>query len=233
MRAFSDLYDALMRNAAHGTLCDCALRVIDATISSPMGIAVIWHPLGFANIKYRIDRDTCLRIHVWPRAQRQKPGAALSGIHDHTWDLRSWVLAGRLTNRRFEMIDASEHGATHEVVDIEMDGPVDRLSATGSWVTLRTVSCTSYGPGDSYDVEAGSFHATEIDARPVVTAVIGNERLSTKARTVEPRPAASREMVRVSCTPSELLSVMTDGIDALSKFVDPSRSGSRRDAATG
>lgn len=111
-----------------------------------------WSVQGFGVLRHYIG--TIGRLHIWDSRLRY-PG--VSPIHTHSWDLRSTIVSGLLTNTIFseEQVGNPYHKqrlvtgyASHMVSPVE-----DTHLVVWSQATLR--------PGDIYQQRASEIHTTE------------------------------------------------------------------------
>jgi hypothetical protein len=101
------------------------------------------------------DRREC-RLHVWGPAD----AVGDPPIHDHPFDFTSTVLAGAITNTRYEVSDDGlEYQRTRYVPDDEDARTSDTVRLSGTAARLRT--------GDRYSQRAHELH----DSRQVAGTV--------------------------------------------------------------
>jgi hypothetical protein len=119
-----------------------------------------WHPLGFVHCKLFQNDDTILRLHIWPSSERRYQEPQFT-IHDHIFDMTSYVVTGVQTNVLYKV---------HE----DSGAPTGKLYSVGyvegeSWVTDigRLVSCselsrTKYKTNETYSMTDAVFHESDI-----------------------------------------------------------------------
>lgn len=98
------------------------------------------------------------RLNVWDTSLAV-PNVSL--IHDHPWDLQSWILAGELWNQRY--IAVADGAATHDYMTVHtgIDGSWDR--ATAKSTRLLPKPAEIYPPGETYRQVADEIHKTSYD----------------------------------------------------------------------
>jgi hypothetical protein len=147
-----------------------ALRVLRAIADGESDIRAVRHPLGFLCLP--IERhDVCgICVHLWsPRLTRTRP--TTSGMHAHSWDLLSLLLAGELRN---DLVTVVDERPTHRVFEVHSRGAIDEMRATPRLVSSLTDRTEAHRAGGSYAVGAGQFHATF--ATEAVTVAVGRGR---------------------------------------------------------
>ena len=112
-------------------------------------------------------------IHIWRNVER---GAARERIHYHNLDLTSLLVAGRLTDVRYDISDEKPH--THALYDVEFGDFGSRRVRDTRTCSISTRSRQEYRAGDVYDIPALNFHNTEIDPDDwPVTFVVTSKQL--------------------------------------------------------
>lgn len=116
------------------------------------------HPLGFISTVIAKDDLRNLRLHIWPRGRsiRQQP---YFGIHNHTFHLHSWVLAGAVTNLTYNLLSNRQEKRLYSVA---YDDLHSCLHSTSTLVGIELEQTTSYNVGENYTLEAGVFHESRI-----------------------------------------------------------------------
>jgi hypothetical protein len=147
-----------------------ALRAVRDVAGGASDLRAVRHPLGFAcfPIARRAGGGIC--VHVW-RPGIQPARLTTSEIHAHSWDLLSHVLSGELHNMHLTVLDDEP---TYRVFEVHSGDSGDELRATARLVSCRTAERDVYRRGDTYSLEAGSFHATVASA--AITVVVGVAR---------------------------------------------------------
>ena len=147
-----------------------ARRALDEVAAALPLLAVRQHPLGFMHVDLEpVSGRAGARLHVWT-------GTFLAGadtlgrLHDHVWELRSAVLAGRLVDHVLEPEPAplGEHRA-YRVRYGPKGNALEPLP--GRW-SLRESAARERGRGQSYALAPGLVHRTEIVDLPTATLVL-------------------------------------------------------------
>jgi hypothetical protein len=113
------------------------------------------HPLGMAALRFRCQNFT-IRVHVWsPRTLGFRDEFAQ--VHDHTWHLESHILAGRIHNYVFDLVDAPG-GEEIWVHDYDRD----ELVRSDRRVALRHRYEEVLSTGGSYELRAGTVHSSSV-----------------------------------------------------------------------
>jgi len=148
-------------------------RILLEIAAGARSCAVVRHPLSFYCFPfYRHDGDG-LCIHYWPAADPGAPEAENDSVHSHSWAMRSRVLVGDIVNRVFAVED-QDRETSLELYLVENHGGHDEIQPTSRAVTCRNAALHMVGPGETYELGAGIFHATEGASNgPIVTVVSG------------------------------------------------------------
>lgn len=114
-----------------------------------------WSVQGLGMLRHYIRGQG--RLHIWDSKLRY-PGASL--IHNHSWDLRSTVVAGRLVNTRFQIDPVVGYKfKTQRLVT----GYKTHMVSQVEDVLLLPDPREIYLPGDDYVQTAKVIHQTEAD----------------------------------------------------------------------
>lgn len=111
----------------------------------------------------QLDVGRLQRLHIWghPALPRQEVNTA---IHDHRFSFTSKVIAGRLINARFNVVEIDRFPvleATHIVHRPEVrEGEDTILVSTDKEVRVSESSVRFIHVGDSYEMNFGEFHET-------------------------------------------------------------------------
>lgn len=133
------------------------------------------HPNGFV----QFDLSEELRLHVWhheiPRQKTNTP------IHDHTFDMTSEVLNGRMVNINYEIMTEP---LSRFVIHVPENG---KLTPTEQQVGIDKNSVDVIWYGEEYSVPEGSFHES-IAPHSAVTLI----HMSPTQRSIPPRVLVPR-----------------------------------------
>ena len=164
-------YAAIFRDSTiPPSVVEAAMGALRDIAAGDSDLLAVRHPLGF--LCFPIERHgTCgICVHMWSPTFPQAR-LTTSEVHTHSWDLLSRILYGELHNVRMTVLDDEP---THRVFEVRSDAGGDRLLRTSRLVRYQKVADDVYGPGDSYSMRAGSFHASV--ASVATTVAIGMAR---------------------------------------------------------
>lgn len=140
-----------------------AQAVFDQILAGERAVQAVDHPLDFVCIPIVRTPRFGVCGHIWSHEH------AASTIHSHSWHLHSEVILGAIANEVFPAI--ARPGGGHEVVRVDSVGLTDRLIPTGLSVELRDPAIDVYRAGDSYTLEAGTFHRS-LPVSPALTLTL-------------------------------------------------------------
>lgn len=128
-----------------------------------------WHPLGFVVCTLFSDGPLKARLHVWPVDAVRSQGSSCQ-IHDHVFDLTSWVLLGCIENTEYVH---DPIGETHARYAVEYRDDVSILEKTRDTISLSVSRETLHEPRSLYRVAAGQLHQSRrAGLTPAVTALV-------------------------------------------------------------
>lgn len=132
------------------------------------------HPLGFAHLELTAALGTSFRtrLHLWTQETIQWADT-LGGLHDHTWELKSAVLTGELTDTYLEPQQTTDgHYSAYQIQYADAGNTTQRLQ--GRW-SLREKGKRTVLPGETYRLPPRIVHTTTVDCFPTVTLVVAKE----------------------------------------------------------
>lgn len=165
-------------------LCGLAVAVLPT---------IKWRHSGLGMLQGYVHEGTTdeLRIHVWHKSLR-RPGIEESGLlHDHRFNLRSFVLVGALTQVEYDLTeDADGDWQLHSVVPARKafalsgkpDGLVEALPKRYRAKTRDYVIRAR----ERYYFDKFQFHGTHTFTDLVVTVVAKSEQEDAQARILAP-----------------------------------------------
>ncbi len=160
------------------------------------------HPLGFLYAPLLRERPQALRLHIWLH-DAPRPQLTTSPIHDHTWQLTSFVVCGELENRVIQVDDVDD--PTHRVFEIRGTGSDDFLRPTERLVRFRCSGIERVKQGGRYVMAAGQFHYTQVaEGITTATVVLAERKTTSPERSLGPFDMPRRRMTRADCPPTEL-----------------------------
>lgn len=151
-----------------------ARHILEAAADMAALLPVTQHPLGFLHLDLsELSERGAARLHLWTKEFMAKADT-LGRLHDHTWELRSTVLVGQLTDHVLRPVqDPSGEYLAHKV----------HYEATGNRVELRPgrwrleeVDERTVPAGQSYQLAPRLVHRTEVSVLPTATLVRPFER---------------------------------------------------------
>lgn len=162
----------------------------------------VWHPLGFINIK--LDAENTVRLHIWNAASTKRYNP-ISSIHNHEWQLTSYVIIGTLYNHTYQVIK-NPALPTHQLCRVKSQGLVNYIELTDTQVAYTLSRTEIIVQGEIYTVPPRVFHSTSVK-EDITTATIMLESPGYDEDPeiiVGPDHHASWEMTRKACTGEEL-----------------------------
>jgi hypothetical protein len=207
------------RAAAGITVRDWAARTLRAVADGRRPLRAVIHPLGFTCLPIeRAGRDGVC-VHLWS----SRPGdgvPATSAIHAHCWALTSYALLGELENSLMTVADAvpaqcapdalapsaavgpasPPASPVYQVLQVRSQGDIDELSPTPRLVHCRESRRDLITAGDTYDIPAGVFHATDVAPEAeTVTIALGRMVAGIADLSLAPAGAVGHQVRRRRC----------------------------------
>jgi hypothetical protein len=135
--------------------------------------AAIQHVLGFWQIRLGQHNGRFVRLHFWDGTAPQ-----VEDVHSHAWPFRSYVLAGRIDDRRFQVRD--DPGAQGELARVDYaHAGLTRRVPLGRKVSCDEVVASVVTAAESYQLAKEEFHCSAVRSRLAATLLVtGRESAS-------------------------------------------------------
>ncbi|WP_052721093.1 hypothetical protein [Actinoplanes rectilineatus] len=164
---------ALLDNAIRNTpdrVWDRIAPVLEDLAEGRTSLDAVRHPLGFVCLPLvRDDSPEGVCLHYWSTDEKSA-GPTTSRYHCHSWHLLSHILAGSVGNQRITLVP----GDRFREFTALTRGYEDTLEPTAVFTDVRCDEPETYAAGESYELEAGHFHASVSSGATVsVTLVLG------------------------------------------------------------
>lgn len=172
-------------------------EIVERLLRQPESTSGIWHPLGFIVLKPHGNHEQ-LRLHIWPSGERHHANPCWP-IHDHVWDMQSFVLCGSLTNHVVAPIFDLE--GSHQIYRVRyFDACTSALEAEGAAVSLRELDEKVIHASEFYSVPRDVFHRTTVDAQTLTATLVTTSNSRGQPRVVGSASAPDRvEFERELC----------------------------------
>lgn len=168
-----DTLDHLLRHGSGGEGPRTGVTgVLEDIAAGKRELRAVQHPLGFLCLPLVRDGARGVCVHLFESGGGAEPTAA--PMHAHSWELRSHVLYGRITNLAVTVTDSPAE-PTHRIYEVHSapDG-ADELRPTARLVRGAPGAAHTSSRGETYSLAAGEFHATVVAAgQPTATLVLG------------------------------------------------------------
>lgn len=149
-----------------------AVGALTEVATGARALRAVRHPLGFLCLPLLREGPRGVCVHLFDPDHATAHDA--EPWHAHSWELRSHVLYGSVTNVPV-LVTPSAGDPTHRVFEVRSGpGGVDEIVPTATLVRGEPGRERVNGPGETYTLPAGEFHATCTDGRtPAATLVLG------------------------------------------------------------
>lgn len=131
------------------------------------------HPLNFVAMRISDEKGTSLRLHLWD--QRFRFGQESFEIHDHSFDLDSYVVQGSVEQVTYEIEPDDDGDSDVFAVRYSPEGS-SMLEPTSRGASLRTVGRTTFEVTDRYQLPHARLHRLNLRSEKAMTLVLTRER---------------------------------------------------------
>lgn len=201
MMDYDELELALSASGSGADAPDPCRPTADALAEVAAGtrpLRAVRHPLGFLCLPLLREGPRGICVHLFGAGYGT--GRDAEPWHAHSWELRSHVLFGSVTNVPVRVSRAAGR-PTHRVFEVHSGpGQVDEIVPTAALVRGEPGFGRVNGPGETYTLPAGEFHATCTDGRtPAATVVLGRTVPGGTDLSLGPLDGPARTMTRALC----------------------------------
>ncbi|WP_448138441.1 hypothetical protein [Sphingobacterium siyangense] len=118
------------------------------------------HPLGFIYSRIFTSENEQLRIHIWPKNYSKKDDLY---IHDHYYDLNSWILLGEIKDLLYDVSVTTNTGKFIVYEGSYNDNENYRyLKPSNLFCNIIKIKERLFTKGDKYFIEKSKYHSNEI-----------------------------------------------------------------------
>jgi hypothetical protein len=170
---YDELEDALREGGAPEGPRQAVADLLGEIASGKRDLQAVRHPLGFLCLPVVREGERGVCVHLFESGASAGPPAS-DAAHAHSWELRSHVLYGHVSNISVRIADPAP-GPTHRVFEVHSapDG-TDELRPTRRLVRSEPGPGHISQGGETYTLAAGEFHSTLVrEGEPAATLVLG------------------------------------------------------------
>jgi len=118
------------------------------------------HPLGFIYSRLFNLNDKQIRLHIWHKSYKTKKDLY---IHDHYYDLNSWILCGKIKDYLYEISKSTNKGEFILYEGSYEDNENYRyLRPSKFYCDIINTEERIFSKSDSYYINKGKYHSNEI-----------------------------------------------------------------------
>ncbi|MGG9972759.1 hypothetical protein ACQ33O_13285 [Ferruginibacter sp. SUN002] len=118
------------------------------------------HPLGFYYCRLFTSDQHQIRLHIW---EPNYPIKSDLFIHDHFYDLCSWILCGKIVDYLYKVESSKEESDyTLFISSYLPDKNVRTLTRTNNFKTVKKVTERIIGNKEKYIIPRDTFHSNKI-----------------------------------------------------------------------
>lgn len=148
----------------------------------------LWHPLGFVSCVIKDDaNEATVRVHYWPKGERRVKNPDWP-IHTHTYDLSSFILAGRIRDLQYRV----RSGEALTVYEVSYYCGGSEIVKTDAQLDLDIVVDARRVAGEQYHVPRGIFHQTHVPVSETAVTLVALTGFGSEAPRVLGAPDQAR-----------------------------------------
>jgi len=193
------------RTARSGQMIDVSKVLVRHILENAQSFE--WSLQGMGMLRLHLPNNN--RLQVWDSRFRA-PGVSM--VHDHLqWGLHSWILAGRLTNRKYVEVTEPDKGHPFKVVTIKPGvGTFFKEEPRNTY--LKALKPELYVSGACYHQHPSEIHETDaLDG--TVTLIFKEVTPDESARVFWPLGTEWGSAEPHSATPAEVEAITQNSLD--------------------
>ncbi|MFD4757514.1 hypothetical protein ACFWOJ_01085 [Streptomyces sp. NPDC058439] len=217
-------YDELEMALTHGDTVSpgprgSAVRALTEVATGVRALRAVRHPLGFLCLPLLREGLRGICVHLFAPEYAAEPDTA--PWHAHSWELRSHVLYGRVANLPVRVSGTGDE-PTHRIFEVRSGpGGVDEIVPTPVLVRGEPGHAHISGPGETYTLTAGEFHATSTEGTDsAATLVLGRSMPGRTDLSLGPLDGPARTMTRRLCDEEQTLRTVRTALGRFDGHVD-------------
>ncbi|KIC00762.1 hypothetical protein OA88_17745 [Flavobacterium sp. JRM] len=151
----------LTENSTFQEILNIVKPIIEEYIQSNNSNLIFYkHPLGFYYARLYESDKVQIRLHIWQKNFTLKEDLY---IHDHYYDLNSWILSGKIVDYIYEISDSKSKGEYVKYVGSYNKNENNRvLKKTNEYYNILNISERYLNRGDKYSIKKNQFHSNKI-----------------------------------------------------------------------
>jgi hypothetical protein len=130
-----------------------------------------WHPVGFIVIRLGIENNFNYRLHIWPIGRRI-PKHPDWPIHNHIFDLDSYVICGELLNRNYSLKLEATKTSQYDLYEVEYYDGGSTISKNSTYISSITYQETLIKSNNSYHIPQREFHETIVESMQLTSTMV-------------------------------------------------------------
>lgn len=123
----------------------------------------------------------------------QRPQTPAWLIHNHTFDLRSTILSGEITNHTYSV--APEPGSDRVLYDVTYNEPTSIISSSGKAVTITEETVETFSTDSTYEICASKFHQSVVNQNITTVTTCHTKNVGTFSPQVIGTASANKQFV--------------------------------------
>lgn len=155
------LLENINENSSFSEIFPCLENIFSEIINGNMWTKEFFlHPLGFYYCRLFENKENQIRLHIW---EPNYPIKEDLFIHDHYYNLCSWILCGKILDWSYDVFPSNEESKFTKYVSGYIDNENNRvLKRTDEFQNVLKSSSRTLLRGDKYFISKESYHSNEI-----------------------------------------------------------------------
>lgn len=158
MTRTNDLFELIDQSKTHEQILSCVKNIFDEILNEKKWTTEFFlHPLGFYYCRLGERTTNQLRLHIWKSDYKVKEDLF---IHDHYYDLCSWVLCGKILDYSYSVLPGNKKSMYTKFVSGYIENENRRvLRRTDKFKSVEKNGERTILKGQKYSILKESYHS--------------------------------------------------------------------------
>lgn len=155
-----DLFDFIDQNKNHEDIISCIENIFEEILQGEWDNKFYLHPLGFYYCRVAERQGNQIRLHIWEANYSMKKDLF---IHDHYYDLCSWILIGKILDYTYSVLPTKEKSTYTKFISGYIDNENNRnLNRTDEFQNVEKIAERILKKEQKYFIPKETYHSNKV-----------------------------------------------------------------------
>lgn len=155
-----DLFNVINQNKSYEDVINCVKNIFEEILRDRWDSKFYLHPLGFYYCRIAERQGNQIRLHIWEANYSMKKDLF---IHDHYYDLCSWILVGKILDYTYSVLPAKGQSAYTKFISDYINNENNRtLNRTDEFQNIEQKGERILRKGEKYFINKETYHSNKV-----------------------------------------------------------------------